>query len=446
MHIDPDAGATNPNQGSASGSVAASDPVPATNAGTTRRILVFNASPRAAGHTANLLAPAVEAIAAAPGFSVDQISLSGRQVLSCQDCRERCAAEGRCWIEDDFAELSAHWHAADGILLGTPVFTYGPPSKLYAFFQRLRAVQDLAARALPVPVGIVVQGGAEYSGAEITAQALLSLCLAAGCTPISGDMPGSGQGVIGQIADNAPSIEHLIHATRRLAMRVCEVVKILEAGRESGAVRLLIVRNGRVDDAQEALLQGAHSVPTIGVEAEEFDFCGAAVAPCQACTEHCSTNGECVYQDDMQAFCSRWLHADAIAWLAGASSVGAAPAIRAAIDRMNELRFETFFGQRQSDHMPRYLKATAIAGCSGDPEATAANVQFLRHAALLYQNVILPGQAWHEPVTGALGRRLVVLGSILKTGLLATAGELPDEYYPSRARLGSSARSGVSGQ
>lgn len=424
-------------------------------------ILLVNASPRTAGHTAQLLDAAAGGIAEAYSLNVRTYSLAGKAISPCQGCLERCRTLGDCDLADDWAELAALWRQADGVVLGTPVYTFAPPSHLCAFFERLRVVQQSSSAPSPAKaVGMIVQGGSEYGGAEVAGQALLSLVLAAGGVPVSGDMPGSSQGVFGQMSDYAPPSPSLLPAASRLGVRVAEMAAILAAGRDPGepALRLAIaVSSPRRRSVADALLQSVvEGAREQGISAlDTFCFDAHDVAACQACTQYCSRDHECVFDDGMQAFRQGWLAADAILWIVESDYGGPSGRLRAAIDRMNQVRFETHFALRQP-HMPRYLRAAGAIAFGVEPAGLGGALQFLQHCALLYQDVpvvvdsgrpgglaglglaIGAGELPAEALAAArsLGRRTIQVAAIVRAGVERLADQLPAEYRPSRSQLG----------
>lgn len=400
-----------------------------------RQILLLNGSPRSEGHTQQILNAAREALDALPGI----------ETVSC--------ALG----DGDYESLAAKWQSAAGVILGAPVYTYGPPSGLYAFFEflRVRQAEQGDSISLPKPIGLISQGGASYSGAEENANILQALALSVGCTPVSADMPGFSQAVIGQVADQSGVDPSLLSGAAGLAERLVEMVELLAAGREAQnvEVRLLCLTAGKgyAPTLQEAVFKGAAQVPNCDLTTDTFDFSGKAIAPCLACTQHCSKDLECVYQDAMQDFRARWLGADALVWLVGADEIGIDPGLVAAIDRMNQTRFEIHFAVGQA-HMPRYVKSMGVLASASDTERIASAVRFLRQTAVLYQNVLVPQDRiggcgiWHGSqveLSAAASERAALLGMeatrlavVLKAGITALAGKLPAVYYPSRVHYG----------
>jgi len=135
-------------------------------------LLLINASPRRDGNTADLLHSATAGLSADLSDRIIYFSLENRTILPCQTCpapNHQCAT---CHQVDDFAELARLWQRAEAVLIGAPVYTFGPPAPLFACFERMRALQRHAGRFEHKPVGILAQGGASYAGVEITAQVL----------------------------------------------------------------------------------------------------------------------------------------------------------------------------------------------------------------------------------------------------------------------------------
>jgi len=400
-----------------------------------RKIFLINASPRPEGHTQQILNAAKESLAIIPGVETISGSVCG----------------------DNFEEAAAMWLKADGIILGSPVYSYGPPSEVYAFFKYLRSFLKAkgAETSLPKPIGLISQGGASYSGAEENANLLQALVLSVGCAPVSGDMPGFSQAVIGQVNDQGDVDQSLLDGAAGLAVHVVEMVDILDAGKDPRAidVRLLVVTagTGSAPELTESVFNGAAQAPNCNLITDVFHFVGNEIAPCKACTQYCSKDLECIYDDGMQEFRAKWLLADAVVWLVGADEFGIDPGLIATIDRMNQTRFEILFATGQP-LMPRYVKSVGVLASGNRPERIASAVRFLRQAAVLYQNVLLPQDGlggcgiWPDQLdslladasqkAAELGMLSVKLASCLKSGLAAQSESLPAAYFPSKVKYG----------
>lgn len=424
------------------------------------RIALINASPRLRQHTASLLAAASEGITeSGSGHQVDSFSLYG-DARAEDRLRVGSSKNSGQPIRDWLRGLGERWQRADAIILGSPVYTFGGPSRLNALFDALTRTEAVGETTGPKPIGIVAQGGGVHTGAEVTAQTLMHASLELGCVPVSGDMPGSSQGVIGQVADGRTPTPELTRAARRLGVRVAEMTTVLQAGRgyARGPVRLLLASIGSATASQRqaiarAVRSGARSELEDDLVIEVFDSSECTIAPCRGCTDYCDVELECVYRDDMQAFRARWLRADAVVWIVEATH-SAEAVLRAILDRMNQVRFATHFGLGQG-RMPRYLKAVGLLTAGESPGRCFTVTQFLRQANLQYQSVLVT-----PPTTGfqgqncitlrvggglpagalehsrAMGRRVVEVARTLQGGLEREARSLPGEYFPSRTTFG----------
>jgi multimeric flavodoxin WrbA len=100
-------------------------------------VLAFNGSPAmAAGHTAKLLTPFLDGMAAA-GAAVEHFYIKQLHIQPCTG-ELHCwnTAPGHCYIQDDMQRLYPKLHAADLLVLATPV--YIPlPTEMQTFLNRL---------------------------------------------------------------------------------------------------------------------------------------------------------------------------------------------------------------------------------------------------------------------------------------------------------------------
>lgn len=351
-----------------------------------------------------------------------------------------------------FNSIVAEWEKADGIIFGTPVYTYGPPSYVYELIENI-ALWRRTARNLKIkPIGFVVQGGGAYNGAEITCQVLLNLCLSVGCTPISGDMPGFSQGVIGQITDQGEVDSRLLEGVRRLAVRVLEMAQIFSLGEitDYQPINLLGVLAGTGNEEIrttfiKTVFSKAQQHYGSALKTKLFDFNNSTVSPCMACSQYCARDFECFYHDGMQEFRQLWLNADGILWAANSESSGIDTKLVAAIDRMNQIRFESFFNQK-SKHMSRFLKVVCLFDFNKHTDLSEITTQFIQNSSLLYQNILLPedgcrkyhspidknGDLWDDNTFNSFTNHFIGNIARLKTGVVSMATGLSDEYFPSR--------------
>ena len=82
----------------------------------------------------------------AAGTPTDEIFLPDQHIEPIANC-STCAAAGGCGIEDDFAALMDRLYLADLIVVGTPLYWYGPSGQLKLFMDRWSCLLDLEEAA-----------------------------------------------------------------------------------------------------------------------------------------------------------------------------------------------------------------------------------------------------------------------------------------------------------
>lgn len=99
------------------------------------KVLLINGSPRANGNTALALREMAE-IFAAEGVEAEIIHIGNKAVRGCIACGS-CKKNGKCVFDDAVNEAAPKFEAADGIVIGSPVYYAGANATLMAFMQRL---------------------------------------------------------------------------------------------------------------------------------------------------------------------------------------------------------------------------------------------------------------------------------------------------------------------
>ena len=99
------------------------------------KVLLINGSPRPHGNTA-LALEEMAAVFAKEGIDTEIIQLGGKDVRGCIACGS-CGKNGKCVFDDIVNEVAPKFEAADGIVLGSPVYYAGANATLMAFLQRL---------------------------------------------------------------------------------------------------------------------------------------------------------------------------------------------------------------------------------------------------------------------------------------------------------------------
>lgn len=99
------------------------------------RVLGIMGSPRRGGNTDILVAKALEGAQAA-GASVETVFLGGLTIRECDGCHA-CWRGRECPKRDDMNAVYRAVSAADALVLGTPVYWYGPTALMKGLVDRL---------------------------------------------------------------------------------------------------------------------------------------------------------------------------------------------------------------------------------------------------------------------------------------------------------------------
>lgn len=89
------------------------------------------------------------------GWDTELIPLRDKTILPCRGCYG-CLEHKRCVQEDDFEAVYAKMHAADAIIIGSPVYVSKPTSLLQALLERATFAGRGSGRLLSGKVGAPV--------------------------------------------------------------------------------------------------------------------------------------------------------------------------------------------------------------------------------------------------------------------------------------------------
>lgn len=106
------------------------------------KVFAINSSARKDGNTAILLRLVLEELEKA-GVETEMIQLAGQRIEPCRACwgcggQQNCVHRGDC-----FREIFQKMKEADGILLGSPVYTANPSARMQALLERCSVVADM---------------------------------------------------------------------------------------------------------------------------------------------------------------------------------------------------------------------------------------------------------------------------------------------------------------
>ena len=127
------------------------------------KVIAINGSARKNGNTKILLGRICEKLNAA-GIATQTVEFAGRVIEPCKACFA-CGGTGNCIHEKDcFRDVCNSMAAADGILLGAPVYSANIPANMQAFLERAAVVCDMNPGLLKHKVGACVVA-ARHGGA-----------------------------------------------------------------------------------------------------------------------------------------------------------------------------------------------------------------------------------------------------------------------------------------
>ena len=98
-------------------------------------VLIINGSPRSTGNTALALRQ-IESILSAEGIGTESVQVGNKAIRGCVGCG-RCRELGRCVFDDLVNEIAPKFEAADGLVLGSPVYYASANGTLTSFLDRL---------------------------------------------------------------------------------------------------------------------------------------------------------------------------------------------------------------------------------------------------------------------------------------------------------------------
>lgn len=138
-------------------------------------VLIVSSSPRRNGNS-RLLAEAALDGAREAGHAAELVHLDDHLKHFLRDCRECRDADGRCTIDDGYADLLRERVVpADGIIFATPIYWYGVAGQLKTYFDRMfcfiaasEPKSDLfVAGAINKRLALLMSGEETYPGAML---------------------------------------------------------------------------------------------------------------------------------------------------------------------------------------------------------------------------------------------------------------------------------------
>lgn len=134
------------------------------------KLIAINGSPHRNGNTATVMEWVIEG-AKELGAEVEWLQISEYDINYCKGCHTCIKKTGKCIINDDFQMILEKIEAADGVIIGSPVYGGKPTAQLKTLFDRITLLK-LYAMILEdgYSIGVATSGIAPTGGVakEIT--------------------------------------------------------------------------------------------------------------------------------------------------------------------------------------------------------------------------------------------------------------------------------------
>ena len=99
------------------------------------KVLLLNGSPNANGCTAAALKEMIS-VFEAEGVETELVHVGNKDIRGCIACRT-CMKNGKCVFDDLVNEVAPKFEAADGLVIGSPVYYASPNGTILSFVDRL---------------------------------------------------------------------------------------------------------------------------------------------------------------------------------------------------------------------------------------------------------------------------------------------------------------------
>ena len=127
------------------------------------KVLLINGSPHANGNTSIALNEMIKVFKAAE-IETNLVHVGGKDIRGCTACGN-CFNLGRCVFNDAVNEVAPLLEAADGFVVGAPVYYSSPNGTIISFLDRLFYSTNKINKTMKVSASVVIcrRGGASAS-------------------------------------------------------------------------------------------------------------------------------------------------------------------------------------------------------------------------------------------------------------------------------------------
>ena len=187
------------------------------------KVLLINGSPRKNGNTA-LALEEMRKVFEAEGVEAEIVHVGNQPIRGCVGCGG-CAKKGRCVFDDAVNAVAEKFEAADGLVVGSPVYYAGPNATVQALMDRL-FYSARFDKTMKVGASVAV---CRRGGASATFDRLNKYFTIAGMPVASSQYWNS---VHGGAPGEAAQDEEGLQTMRALARNMAFLIKSIALGRE----------------------------------------------------------------------------------------------------------------------------------------------------------------------------------------------------------------------
>ncbi len=188
------------------------------------KVLILNGSPHINGTTATALAEA-ERVLTSEGIECETLQIGSKKISGCIGCGACHKGHEGCATDDFVNEVAKKFEAADGIIIGSPVYYASPNGTLIALLDKLFYSASFD-KSMKVGAAVVCarRGGCTASFDVLNKYfAISSMPIATSCY---------WNQVHGAVAEDAPLDEEGMMTMRTLAKNMAFLIKSISLGKE----------------------------------------------------------------------------------------------------------------------------------------------------------------------------------------------------------------------
>ena len=187
------------------------------------KVLMVNGSPHPNGNTAAALAE-MQKVFEAEGVETELLQIGNKAIRGCVACGS-CRQKGKCVFDDAVNEAAPIFEAADGLVIGTPVYYASANATVAAFLDRLFFSASFD-KTMKVGASVAV---ARRGGCSATFDELNKYFTISGMPVASSQYWNSVHGLVpGEAAQDAEGLQTM----RTLAKNMTFLMKSIALGKE----------------------------------------------------------------------------------------------------------------------------------------------------------------------------------------------------------------------